>query len=63
MLADIISDVNDYLYSYILIIALLAVGLYFTFRTRFVQFRLFGEQLKAVMEKPKEKSGVSSFQA
>lgn len=54
--------VSDALYSYILVILLVAGGLYFTFRTKFVQFRLFKEQFRAVTEKPGE-SGVSSFQA
>lgn len=59
----IISNVNDALYSYILIILLLLGGLYFLIRTRFVQFRLFKEQIRAVSEKPKDGKGVSSFQA
>ena len=58
-----LTTFNDYFYTYILIIILLFFGLYFSFRTRFVQFRLFGEQIKSVTEKPDDKSGVSSFQA
>ncbi len=60
---NVLSLTNDALYSYILIIILVLGGLYFTIRTKAVQFRLFGEQLHAVMEKPGEKGGVSSFQA
>ncbi len=60
---EIISSVSDALYSYILIILLAAGGLYFSLRTGFVQFRLFGEQLRAVTEKPDDGKGVSSFQA
>ncbi len=63
MLENIISHVNDALYSYILIILLLAGGIYFVIRTRFVQFRLLGEQFRAVTEKPSDGKGVSSFQA
>lgn len=63
MFDKIIGFINEALYSYILIVLLLLGGLYFTFRTRFAQFRLFGEQLRAVTEKPKDKGGVSSFQA
>ena len=63
MFEQIINTVNDALYSYILIIILVLGGLYFTFRTRFVQFRLLGEQFRAVTEKPKDGNGVSSFQA
>ncbi len=63
MLNGIVSAVNDALYSYILIILLVACGIYFTIRTKFAPFRLFREQLRAVMEKPTENGGVSSFQA
>ncbi len=63
MLNNIVSAVNDALYSYILIILLVACGIYFTIRTKFAPFRLFREQLRAVMEKPTENGGVSSFQA
>ncbi len=63
MLDNIISSINDALYSYILIILLVAGGLFFTVATRFAPFRLFKEQLRAVMEKPADGKGVSSFQA
>ena len=63
MLNNIISDISNALYSYVLIILLVLCGLYFTFRSGFVQLRLFKEQIRAVTEKPKEKGGVSSFQA
>lgn len=54
---------NTALYTYILIILLVLTGLYFTVRTRFAPFRLFGEQIRAVMEKPSDGKSVSSFQA
>ena len=60
---NIVSMANDALYTYILVILLVAGGIYFTVRTKFVQFRLFGEQLRCVMEKPDKKGSVSSFQA
>ncbi len=63
MLNNIISNISNALYTYVLIIILVACGFYFTFCTRFVQIRLFKEQIRAVTEKPKEKGGVSSFQA
>lgn len=59
----IISAIDNALSGYILIIVLVVGGLYFTFRTKFVQFRLLGEQIRSVTEKPKDKKGVSSFQA
>ncbi len=63
MIGEIIASLNDALYSYILIIVLVLGGIYFTFRTRFVQFRLFKEQIRCVTEKPADGKGVSSFQA
>lgn len=61
MIEKIINLMNDALYSYVLIILLVLGGIYFTFRTRFAQFRLLGQQFKAVTEK--SENGVSSFQA
>lgn len=63
MIENFIANLNNALYSYILIILLVAGGIYFTVRTKFVQFRLFKEQIKAVTEKPTDRKGVSSFQA
>ena len=63
MLENFISNLNDALYSYILIVLLVLGGLFFTIKTKFVQFRLFKEQIKAVTEKPSDRKGVSSFQA
>ncbi len=62
MFDKIINFLNDNL-SYALIVVLILGGFYFTIRTKFVQFRLFGEQIRAVTEKPKGKNNVSSFQA
>lgn len=62
-LDKVVGNINDALYGYILIIILIAVGLYFTVKTRFAQFRMLGEQLRAVTEKPEDGKGVSSFQS
>lgn len=62
-MSQIIEILNNALYSYILIILLIACGIYFTVRTRFAQFRLFPKQIKSVMEKPRDGKEVSSFQA
>lgn len=59
----LLSTLNEFLYSYILIALLLVAGLYFTFRTRFVQFRLFKEGIQLLSEKSHKQDGVSSFQA
>ncbi len=63
ILPDAISWTSNALYSYILIIALVVCGLYFTFRTRFAQFRLFKQQVKSVIGKPADGKETSSFQA
>ena len=63
MLDKIVADISDVMYTYILIILLVGAGIYFTVRTRFAPFRLFKEQIRAVIEKPKDGKGVSSFQA
>ncbi len=62
MIEKMINATNDALYSYVLIILLVLGGIYFTARTRFAQFRLLGQQFKAVTEKA-DGTGVSSFQA
>lgn len=59
----IVGAINGVLYYPVLIIVLLAAGLYFTFRTKFVQFRMFKESIHVVAEKPDSKDKVSSFQA
>ena len=60
---NIVGNISNALYTYVLIVILLLGGLFFTFRTRFVQFRLFKDQVKAVTQKPADGKGVSSFQA
>ena len=58
-----IDSLNSILYYPILIIVLIAAGLYFSVRTGFVQFRLFGEAVRVVNEKPHSEDGISSFKA
>ena len=63
----LIDNTNTFLWSYILIVMLITLGLYFTFRTKFVQFRYFGEMFRLLGDgasKDSKKEGkVSSFQA
>ena len=59
-----VEATSNIMYSYLLIVLLLAVGLYFTFRTKFVQFRLLGESIRLVTEKGEGgDQSVSAFQA
>ncbi|WP_078431872.1 alanine/glycine:cation symporter family protein [Metabacillus halosaccharovorans] len=64
LIESMINGTNTLLWSYVLIIMLIGLGLYFTFRTKFVQFRLFGEMVRLLGEGARaDKKGVSSFQA
>lgn len=61
--ASLISSISNIMYSYLLIILLLAVGIYFTFRSKFVQLRMLGESIHVVGEKSDDKNAVSAFEA
>lgn len=66
LLNNFILSFNDFLWSKVLIVTLITLGLYFTFRTKFVQFRYFGEMFRLLGDgaKGEKKEGaVSSFQA
>ena len=68
MLLNIVNTVNTYLSDYILVILLIAVGLWFSIKTRFVQVRCFGEGMRKVFGNltlfgDRHESGMSSFQA
>lgn len=66
MLNNILSAVNDWMYTYLLLFLLVGTGIYFTIRTRFVQLRLLKESFHVLKEKAGEENGkkqVSSFQA
>ena len=60
---NVVNAISGFLYDPWVPVFLLAAGLYFTIRTGLIQFRLFGESIRVVMEKPKSKNGVSSFGA
>ena len=76
-LNELITSVNDAVWGYVLIVALIGCGLWFTIKTHFVQFRMVGEMFRlltdsavnTVEEQVKEqKRGetskhISSFQA
>lgn len=62
-LSSIVGSINNLLWSYVLIIMLIGLGLYFTIKTRFVQFRYIGETFKLLGEGTKSENGISSFQA
>jgi len=64
---QLITTINDFLWTYLLLVALLGCGLWFTWRTRFVQFRMLGEMIRllgdSTSKSEKGKKHISSFQA
>lgn len=58
---------NDYLYTYLMVGMLVILGLFFTFKTGFVQFKMIPEMFRVIFEKSTisadNKRGISSFQA
>ena len=68
VLLKTVQEINAYLSDYILIILLIGTGLFFTFRTRFVQIRCFGEGMRRMfgnfsLRGGNQGGGMSSFQA
>ena len=68
VLYPIVVQMNNYLSSYILIFLLIAVGLWYSVKTRFVQVRYLGAGLKKVfgnlsLKGGNQEKGMSSFQA
>jgi len=65
-LNNIITSINDALWAYLLIGALILCGLYFTIRSRFVQFTMIGDMFRQLVDSsstPSGKKHISSFQA
>lgn len=64
MLDPLIDAINGILWNYVLIYGLIAVGLYFTIRLRFIQVVHFGEMLRCTLGRSRtDKDGISSLQA
>ncbi|MGG2092128.1 alanine/glycine:cation symporter family protein [Bacillus sp. S13(2024)] len=63
-LSDLLASTNDFMWSKLLIIMLVACGVYFTFKSKFVQFRMLKEMVRVLMEgKAGSKDEISPFQA
>ncbi len=67
-LLGIVTTINSYLSNYVLLTLLIAMGLWFTIRTKFVQFRCFGEGWRRIfgdfsLRGGKQGGGMTSFQA
>lgn len=65
VLESVVKILNDFLYSYILIILLGGLGLYFSFKIKFSQFTLIPHMITLFTRnvESKEGEGVSPFQA
>ena len=64
MVADFITTVGDYIWTYLLIGLLLGCAVYFTIRTRGIQFRMIPEMCRIMLGRDrKDKGGIGSFQA
>ena len=65
---ELLTTVNDFMWTYFLIGLVMVTGIYFTFSTKFIQFTYIKEMFRLITEKPKvgkdgEQKGVSAFQA
>lgn len=48
-LVSITGQIDDFMYTYILVILLVAVGVWFSFRTKFVQIRYFADMFRSLV--------------
>lgn len=63
-MTDVINLMNDLLWGSILVYLLVGVGIYFTVRLGFIQFRHFGHMFSVLKNSRKaDTAGISSFQA
>ena len=64
-LLNIVATANSYISTYVLVILLVVVGIFYTVKTRFVQVRCFGEGWRRVFGKGNKADGkgLSTFQA
>lgn len=65
ILEHIVGIANDLLWSKLLIVLLLSLGIYFTFRLKFLQVRMLKEMVKVLREgaASRSKNSISPFQA
>ena len=66
LLNSLVGQINDILWSYVLIILLIGAGIIFTIRTKFVQIRFIKEMIRLIAGDARNKmegQQISSFQA
>ena len=62
-LTELLSRIDDAIYTWCLIYLLAGAGIFFTIKTGFVQIRLLKDAIQCMGEKKQTDKGVSSFQA
>lgn len=67
-LVSVIATINSYMFDYVLTFLLVAVGLWFSFKTKFVQVRCFIEGVRIIHKNmsfsdDRQKVGITSFRA
>lgn len=63
LITNIVNFVNNLLWGKnILVVMLIGAAIFFTIRTRFMQFRLFGDIIKILTKTEKDKKGISSLE-
>jgi AGCS family alanine or glycine:cation symporter len=60
---DIVSTINGYVWSWVLVGLCLGAGLFYSIMTRFAQARHFREMLRLLFSSRESDAGISSFQA
>lgn len=67
ILNQLITGINDIIWTYVLVAVLIGCGLWFSLRTRFIQFRLFREMFRTLGDSTtrlnEHEQHISSFQA
>ena len=59
---ELLNVLNDYLWTYVVVTLLVFCALYFTLRLKGVQFRMIGNMIKVIVEKPGDQR-IGAFQA
>ena len=64
LMTNLIDPLTTVMYNYVLCVLLVGAGLWFTIRSRGLQFRLFTRMIKVVTQPSTDAAGgISSFQA
>lgn len=59
----VVEFINSIVWSNALVVLIIAVGLFYSFKTKFLQIRHLREMVRVMLERNTSKTGVSSYQA